>query len=96
MITRFGIGSLVDWPSAVGLGRNGLFRPICILWYYWFCDFIRFFIKWIPSWTASIPLLVAIVSGQLIINPFAFIIWGIWIEMEKNANRSLNKKGLRY
>ena len=59
-----------------------------------FVIFIRFFIKWIPSWTASIPLLVAFVSGQLIINPFAFIIWGIWIEMEKNANRSLNRKGV--
>lgn len=59
-----------------------------------FVIFIRFFIKWIPSWTASIPLLVAFVSGQLIINPFAFIIWGIWIEMGKNANRTLNRKGV--
>ena len=58
-----------------------------------FVIFIRFFIKWIPSWTASIPLLVAFLSGQLIINPFAFIIWGIWIEMQKEANRSPKTSG---
>ena len=40
---------------------------------------IVFFIRWIPKWKASIPLLVAILSGTLLAAPMAVIIWGLWL-----------------
>ena len=40
---------------------------------------IVFFISWIPNWKASIPLLVAVLSGTLLAAPMAVIIWGLWL-----------------
>ena len=38
----------------------------------------RFFYLLVPTWKNSIPLIIACLSGSLIIAPLAFILWGIW------------------
>ena len=44
------------------------------------CWFV-FFVRWIPNWKASIPLLVAVFSGTLLAAPMAVIVWGIGFEL---------------
>lgn len=48
--------------------------------------FMLFFIKLIPSWRNSIPLLVACLSGSIITGPFSFLVWGLWCL--KNGKRN--------
>ena len=47
--------------------------------------FLIFYLKWLDDWGASIPLLVAFWSGSLIAAPVVYVIWGIYIEVNKQS-----------
>jgi hypothetical protein len=67
------------WIEIVALDFFGFYGVIGIL------TFLIFYLKWLDDWGASIPLLVAFWSGSLIAAPVVYVIWGIYIEVNKQS-----------
>jgi hypothetical protein len=67
------------WIEIVALDFFGFYGVIGLL------TFLIFYLKWLDDWGASIPLLVAFWSGSLIAAPVVYVIWGIYIEVNKQS-----------
>ena len=67
------------WIEIVALDFFGFYGVIGLL------TFLIFYLKWLDDWGASIPLLVAFWSGSLIAAPLVYVIWGIYVEVNKQS-----------
>ena len=67
------------WIELIALDFFGFYGVIGLL------TFLIFYLKWLDDWGASIPLLVAFWSGSLIAAPLVYVIWGIYVEVNKQS-----------
>lgn len=76
--------SFKDWAFGGALRVESLYvemAPISVFSWTGIIGLIvlfRFFYLLVPTWKNGIPLIVACLSGSLLIAPLAFILWGIW------------------